>query len=314
MVVVLLDRAQEESPEFGRWLDRLATLAEGPAENRIGILPVLLTSEVYPRRLANFDNFQRIPLSELGEAASRAGYLALLVIARAWSLLAGDSERPIRLFISHAKLDGLPIALSIKSQIKALRWLSSFYDARDILPGARWKRILNRGVRDSAIIILRTDSYEKRPWCQQEIEWADEFGVPAIVVDLRAGSLFPRESLPVYDMMTIRIHDGNLLRVLNAALREAMRIQLFQTSVAQLMIARLLTTGTVLVAPRTALSSVGLTCKACGERERKAIQLVLIPEPFRESLREIAERIVTSYCPHAKLRTIQDLLGRELSM
>jgi hypothetical protein len=36
------------------------------------------------------------------------------------------------LFISHAKMDGLPLAQALNYQIKSIGWLCSFYDADDL--------------------------------------------------------------------------------------------------------------------------------------------------------------------------------------
>lgn len=308
LIVVLLDRTHHESKDFYTWLDSAAKLAtrDPVLDNRIGLLPVSMTTETVANPLRYFDEFQRVPMSELGEHSSRAAYLAVLTIARAWSLVCGDPERRIRLFISHAKMDGLPVALSIKANLDSLRWLSNFYDARDILPGSQWRRVLERNVQESAIIILRTESYEQRPWCLQEVDWADQFGAPAVVVDLRSRTHFPREVLPIADMATVRIPDGNLMRILNATMREAMRIRLFQASVEILIENGTCSSESTVICPRTSLTTLGLACQHT-EKERLKITHVVVPDAFRETKRDIAERIVDSYFPYAQLCIPRDL-------
>src|ERR1700719_2296623 len=51
--------------------------------------------------------------------------------ARAVSLIppAGKQSGYLRLFISHAKLDGLPLAHSLRHLIGRFTWLEAFYDA-----------------------------------------------------------------------------------------------------------------------------------------------------------------------------------------
>ncbi len=50
--------------------------------------------------------------------------------------------RSVGVFLSHAKRDGLAIAERIRDYIGRNLSLRSFFDARDILPGTRWKEVL----------------------------------------------------------------------------------------------------------------------------------------------------------------------------
>lgn len=330
-VVALLKNAPAESSRFGKWLDAIAKYALRPdQENRIGILPIALDTQSEDVRLGQFNEFQRLPINDLGEHALRAGNLGLLTLQRAWSLLSDDADGRMKLFISHAKKDGAAIALAMKAQIQSLRWLQPFYDACDILPGSPWRRVLKNGVRDSVIVVLRTDIYEQRPWCVQEIHWAEEFGCPSVVVDLRMASTMPRESLPVAGMVTVTISDGNLMRILNAALREAMRVRLFRRTIELLEKAKDLEEGQIVTVPRPSISTMGLvfehfvqvravksvngdgTETSNTEKAQEAceqVRWVVTPEPFRESLRAPAERLVKSYFPNASL-----VMPRDISM
>jgi len=307
VVAFLKDGPRLES-EFGKWLNTVAQLALQPDNNgRIGLLPIALDTDSEGAQLDQFNEFQRMPISELGEYALRAGYLGLLVLQRTWSLLSDDPDGRMKLFISHAKKDGAPIAMALKSQIESLRWLQRFYDACDILPGTQWRRVLRNGVRDSVVAVLRTDIYEQRPWCVQEIQWAEEFGCPAVVVDLRSATTMPREVLPVAGMVTVRISDGNLVRILNAALREAMRVRLFRRTIRLLEAANVLTAEGTIIVPRPSVSTLGLICEGVTTSPEK-IRWVVVPEPFREYLRLPAERLVRAYFPNAKLGTPRDFV------
>jgi hypothetical protein len=294
--------------DFGKWLNGVSELAldENNAD-RIGLLPIALDPESEGAQLDQFNEFQRMPIADLGEYALRAGYLGLLALQRAWSLLSDDPDGRMKLFISHAKKDGAPIALALKSQIESLRWLQRFYDACDILPGTQWRRVLRDGVRTSVVAILRTDIYEQRPWCVQEIQWAEEFGCPAVVVDLRSAATMPREVLPVAGMVTVRISDGNLVRILNAALREAMRVQLFRHTVEMLQQSNVMAAEGTVVVPRPSISTLGLICEGIKTPPDK-IRWVVVPEPFRENHRAAAERLVRAYFPKAVLGTPRDFV------
>lgn len=173
-------------------------------------------------------------VQELGERALRPTMLAMLALHESRVLLAGVlpavAGQPagfLRLFISHAKIDGLPLAQALRHQIESIPWLSSFYDARDIRQGSNWKHELEQGVGTSLIVMLRTDVYDSRPWCQQEVLWSDEYATPAVLVDARTSLQLPANSLPFDRVPTVRIPDGNLMRVLFLALREGLRFLYF---------------------------------------------------------------------------------------
>src|SRR5258705_12795777 len=71
--------------------------------------------------------------------------------------------------------------------------------------------------------MLRTDEYDNRHWCQQEVLWADEYATPAVLVDARTGLNHPAGVLRFDRVPTVRIPDGNLVRILFLALREGLR-------------------------------------------------------------------------------------------
>lgn len=75
--------------------------------------------------------------------------------------------------------------------------------------------------------MLRTEVYEGRYWCKQEVLWADEYATPAVLVEARTGLDHPAGGLPFDRVPSVRIPDGNLLRILFLALREGLRFLLF---------------------------------------------------------------------------------------
>ena len=68
-------------------------------------------------------------------------------------------------------MDGLPLAQALRHQIASLGWLPKFYDADDLPPGCDWQAELEKNVGASLIVMLRTEEYENRHWCQQEVLW-----------------------------------------------------------------------------------------------------------------------------------------------
>lgn len=256
-------------------------------------------------------------VQELGERAIRPAMLALLALHECRLLLAGAlpltgvaGQPPgyLRLFISHAKIDGLPLAHALKHQINNIGWLRSFYDADDLPAGCNWQRELERGVGSSLIIMLRTEVYDSRHWCQQEVRWADEYATPAVLVDARTGLNHPAGMLPFDRVPSVRIPDGNLMRVLFLALREGVRFLHFMRRVEEMKTAgelpspvelRVFSFPPSMPALLRACRSLSLSTSAT-----PVSQLILYPDPpLRTGVYEAAQALVATYAPGARLVT-----------
>ncbi len=137
----------------------------------------------------------------------------------------------LKLFISHAKHDGAATAKSLIGILKQLQQMtkesvnfSYFYDFDHLEAGMVWKEVLQLEAERSVMIALRTKEYENRYWCQQEFLWSESKGMPIVVVDLRISQYFDCASLPFDAIPTIRIHDGNLIRVILHAMSVHLRV------------------------------------------------------------------------------------------
>ncbi|MEM7067196.1 MAG: toll/interleukin-1 receptor domain-containing protein [Cyanobacteria bacterium P01_B01_bin.77] len=136
------------------------------------------------------------------------------------------SKNASRLFISHAKADGMAMAHAIVSLLNRLKSMSKignlfryFFDAESIQPGDEWRKVLETSAKSSLILVLRSEEYENRYWCRQEFLWAERKHMPMIVVDLRRRLYREAGTLPLDNIDTVYISDGNLIRVLFHALR-----------------------------------------------------------------------------------------------
>ena len=141
----------------------------------------------------------------------------------------------LKLFISHAKTDGLAMARSLIGILHQLREAASdaagfeyFYDAEHIPAGRFWHDVLNAEVDRSILIALRSEAYESRYWCRREFLRAESNGMPILAVDLRKAQYHGSALLPFDTVPNVRVHDGNLIRVvlhaMGAHLR-ALRVQ-----------------------------------------------------------------------------------------
>ena len=141
----------------------------------------------------------------------------------------------LKLFISHAKVDGVAMANSLIGVLQQLKAAGGnhvgfeyFYDAEHIAPGSIWRSVLEEEASTSMLIALRTEAYEGRYWCRREFLAAERRGLPILVVDLRKEQYHDSALLPFDVVPSVRVHDGNLIRVVlhaMAAHLRALRVQ-----------------------------------------------------------------------------------------
>jgi hypothetical protein len=322
LTVVLVDTKLLEKGDDKLW-DWLAGCATATRNSRRRhAMLVVATDErtggALLRKRPALGALQLLYVHDLGERAIRASMLALRLLHQCRLLLAeglspdGKGEPGhLRLFISHAKLDGLPLALALKGQIKALGWLEKFYDADDLPPGCDWQDELERGVGSSLIVILRTEAYDGRHWCQQEVLWADEYATPAVLVDARTNLTHPAGALPLERVPAVRIPDGNLVRILFLALREGLRFLLFRRRVEQMK-----QEGQIPSPAQMRVfsfpPSMSALLRACHSfAPNDGSRLILYPDPpLRSGQYEAAQALVEAYAKGAELVTPNTLVAK----
>jgi hypothetical protein len=303
IVVFLYD---EPSPDFKTWLTELDKDAGTKTTGRLSLhlLPIAIRGGTWT------GSVQALDYSILGEYAVRPVYAAAHALVHAWKAL-GTKAEVLKIFISHAKLDGLPLAKAFKHQLDEFRGTGKFYDADDIPPGSDWREVLRSGVEQSVLIALRTNVYEERPWCVQEMDWAEDYGCPVVMLDARTQLVRTREFLPVGGAPCVQIPDGNLLRALQSGLREALRVRLFARQVDALADLQFIDLAKTLKVPRTSLPTLGMRCQ---DREKNfgssTTTHVFVPEPFRETHLGVAEKLAHAYFPDAWLGTPKQFIDR----
>lgn len=257
--------------------------------------------------------FQSAVAARFGEFAIRPANFALFVLHRSRVLLAeslpafaGQARKGyLRLFISHAKLDGLPLAQALKSQIESLKWLEDFYDADDLPPGCDWQKELEIGVGTSLIVILRTEIYDSRSWCRQEVFWADEYATPAVLVDARTNLDHPAAVIPLDRIPSVRIPDGNLMRILFAALREGLRFLHFMRRVEEMKKSGIVPSSRELRVFSYAPGMAALlrVCRSLAASANGAGMILYPDPPLRTGMYEAAQALVAAYAPGTQLLT-----------
>lgn len=237
LFILLLTEKMVEDPA---WQDALQILAMAlPRDPTKGTRNALCfaTFEAAEQSLPEGLRNRQIPESAvLGERRLRPHTLALLALYRARRVLgANPGQNTLKLFISHAKADGLFLARSLLGLIGDVPELEKWYDAVDIQSGDNWSEEIEAAASSSVFIAIRTEAYDLSPWCRREFETALAAGVPIVVVDALLRPAVNPSTLPYSAMPNIRIPDGNTHRVLTAAFREHLRLLLVETQVADQM-------------------------------------------------------------------------------
>jgi hypothetical protein len=321
LTIVLIDRVLLKESDQALW----DWLSEGwehidASDGRHAILAVPMDERVgedFSSKRPALGNIQLRQIHELGEKAIRPAMLALRVLHQSRILLAtalsltpppGCPPGFLRLFISHAKIDGLPLALALRYQIKAIGWLQSFYDADDLPAGSNWQKELELGVGSSLIVMLRTEVYDSRYWCQKEVLWADEYATPAVLVEARTGLNHPAGFLPLDRVPAVRIPDGNLVRVLFLALREGLRFLHFMRRVEEMKRNGVIPNPVELrvFSFPPSMSALLRACQSIASSgvAKETPRLILYPDPtLRAGLYEAAMALVEKYAPQTRLVT-----------
>jgi TIR domain-containing protein len=248
-IIVLVDDELVIDREWGNYVVKIwENCAKTGSTHRL--YPVALTPQAFNlnSEIAEVNFIRLQDISEVGaQAKSLLNQLThelsrlLLNIPRA---IMADSQNaagpaPVTVFLSHAKKDGLQLALKVKNYIASETQLNTFFDAHDIPPSTTWKNVLNEAAGNSlnALLVLQTDEYSAREWCRLEILQAKLGWVPSLVVN--ACEKQERRTFPYLgNLPSVRwpgIGDGDLLRtIISLLLYEVLSAAYFPLRVAAL--------------------------------------------------------------------------------
>ena len=103
--------------------------------------------------------------------------------------VSGSPGQPLRVFISHTKRnspeeepDRVQGLVSLVRDVIGQTHLAPFFDAADLQPGALWEDELTKTAESSALLIVRTDLYASREWCQREVLAAKRADMPVVAL------------------------------------------------------------------------------------------------------------------------------------
>ena len=141
-----------------------------------------------------------------------------------------STNSALKIFLSHAKegKNGLNIAKRLKELIDNSN-MRRFFDSNDIAPGYRFDDEIINNIKESSVIIINSDIYSSRYWCQREIQTAKEYERPIIEVDLIDKAMdrkFPfAGNVPVVraDIIDGKVEMDDLYRILENIMIETIR-------------------------------------------------------------------------------------------
>ncbi len=95
---------------------------------------------------------------------------------------------PVKLFLSHAKKDGLETTKRFKAFVDAELKLDVFFDTVDIADGYEFEQQIEANIKNSALVVFHTDEYSAREWCRIEVLVAKRNKCSIVVVhDIKKG-------------------------------------------------------------------------------------------------------------------------------
>jgi TIR domain len=143
------------------------------------VVPVAMTATSnLPPSLASL---QAIRLKEVPEEQQETVWLndAMHDVCR----LLDPQAAKVRVFLSHAKHDGLAITTTVRRHLREVARLDDFFDAADIPDGTRFAEFIReRAGSLPALLAVQTDTYASREWCRLEVLEAKRCRVPIVVL------------------------------------------------------------------------------------------------------------------------------------
>lgn len=198
-IVLLIDQNYIIDPDFQEYTKSLIKLVD----DNTRIYPIALCRQAYA--LEDLNSYQFIRAYQ-GDLAAKENFdfsmkkiktellhdcaRLLMNIQSTWEDRPGDRvPSPVKLFLSHAKKDGLETTRKFKAFIDAELKLDVFFDTVDIADGYEFERQIEENIKkNTALVVFHTDEYSAREWCRIEVLLAKRNKCPIVVVhDVKSG-------------------------------------------------------------------------------------------------------------------------------
>jgi hypothetical protein len=179
---------------WGEYAVQLHQLCQASPET-CWFVPIQLTETAFPidKRL---DDINFLQAWKFGNSESRifvARRLMNLLIRIILKMQTGHTTiirnqefPPLKIFISHTKLDldkEPKVVQTLLDYLKAENPEKTWFDSGDIVIGSLFKDAIERGLSDTVLLAVLTDSYSSRSWCRRELLLAKQKQRPVVVVN-----------------------------------------------------------------------------------------------------------------------------------
>jgi hypothetical protein len=208
------------------WADFVVSLQDACSAPGRRFIPVQLTESAWPLD-ERLDERSFVRALE-AEKSGRDARLVRRLVVETCRFLQGEGrgERlPLTLFLSHVKADlaSTPnVFHEIAQHLDATQPVRAWVDSAEIEGGSRFSDEIEKGVRDSALVVLATRNYSTRPWCRREMLLAKKHERPMIVVNALEG--IELRSFPYGgNVPEIRWTTGGAARAVDLILKETLR-------------------------------------------------------------------------------------------
>lgn len=191
VTVLLVDDSMVLGRDDG-WEQYVDTLVAGAKSGPHRIVPVKLSDSAFSLhgelRQRNFLPIDlKMPRSQQMQRLLIGLTHDLCRLLRGFAAVDYESEEaiesPVRVFLSHAKKDGETLIKEFKEFLQNELQLDTFFDRNGIFYADDFGKVLKQRAKESALLILQTDVYCTREWCQKEVLFAKQYHRPVLVLD-----------------------------------------------------------------------------------------------------------------------------------
>lgn len=161
--------------------------AHEAAPERVGIFPVILDHSAMDAVVVQETLGKYQWIGKSGGAEDQTSPARIRDLAQGVVQMVHPGER-LQVFVSHTKRatteeedDVNELVHLVRDVIGSTR-LRDFFDARDLQPGQLWDDSLRNEAARSAMLVVRTDLYSSREWCQREVRIAKLNGMPIVSI------------------------------------------------------------------------------------------------------------------------------------
>lgn len=218
IAIILIDIFMYGDVDWTNYVKRLYDKALNPTpDSKLYVLPVALCD--YATDFAGLQNLNMIKYKD-NDIFKHIEDFNIRLYDSLLSFLKGKENERLQIFISHAKKDGVEKAEELRAYIAKNTKLTFFYDANSIKDGTDFEETIEKNAQNSLLVVLNTDTYSGRDWCQREIITAKEKFCPIILVDLINDYI--DRAFPYLGNIPWVAYNGNWQSVLTILLRTAL--------------------------------------------------------------------------------------------